>query len=260
MAKQIMTDLDFNNVSKIINLPDPTLPQHPATKAYVDTAVEGLAWKDEVKVASNANINLASIGTTINGVTMANGDRFLAKDQTAQEENGIYVYNGAAIAATRALDGNSGSELNNAVVPVKNGGTTWRQTAIDPIIGTTSIVFAPFASDTPSATTTTEGKIAIATQGEVDAGSISNKVVTPQTLAAYANKKLKSGVNIGDGTATQIDVTHNLGTRDVTVKVYRNSAPYDEVMCDVEQFDVNTTRLRFSSAPAVAALRVVCLG
>ncbi|GIV52260.1 MAG: hypothetical protein KatS3mg038_2781 [Candidatus Kapaibacterium sp.] len=41
---------------------------------------------------------------------------------------------------TRALDADTGAELNAAVVTVRegtaNGGTTWRQTTVDPTLGT----------------------------------------------------------------------------------------------------------------------------
>jgi len=39
MAKEILSDLDFKDAARPINLPAPTLSHHAATKAYVDTAV-----------------------------------------------------------------------------------------------------------------------------------------------------------------------------------------------------------------------------
>src|SRR5215218_7068057 len=107
MARLIGVDLDFNSVARLLNLPDPSAAQHAATKAYVDSAVEGLNWKDSVRAATAANINLSSPGSTIDGVSMSSGDRFLAKDQTTASENGIYIWNGAAVAATRAADMNA---------------------------------------------------------------------------------------------------------------------------------------------------------
>ena len=74
MAKPIHTDFDFNNASKVINLPNPTAAQDAATKAYVDSAVEGIAWKDAAVVSTQGNINLASPGATIDGITMATND------------------------------------------------------------------------------------------------------------------------------------------------------------------------------------------
>ena len=76
--KPILSDLDFGNVARILNLLDPTLAQHPATKAYVDSLVEGLAWKDSARVASVATINLAAPGANIDGVAMVANDRFIA--------------------------------------------------------------------------------------------------------------------------------------------------------------------------------------
>jgi hypothetical protein len=54
---------------------------------------------------------------------------------------------------------------------------------------------------------------------------------------------------IGDGVATSFTVTHGFGTRNVTVSVYRNTPPYDEVTVDVERTDSNSVTIR--TAPIV---------
>ena len=64
--------------------------------------------------------------------------------------------------------------------------------------------------------------------------------------------------NVAAGTA--IVITHNLNSRDVSVEVYRNSAPYDTVVCDVERTSTNTVTLRFASAVTANAYRVVVIG
>ena len=143
MAKQILSDLDFNSAARIVNLPDPTLAQHPATKAYVDSAVEGLAWKDSVRVASVSNITLSGPGATIDGVTMAANDRVLVKDQLTQSQNGLYIWNGAAVSMTRAADASTFAELEQAVVTVEEGtsaGSTFRQTQVNGTIDTNNII------------------------------------------------------------------------------------------------------------------------
>ncbi len=66
--------------------------------------------------------------------------------------------------------------------------------------------------------------------------------------------------NVGDNSATQIDVSHNLGTRDITVTLYVNSGSYEDVECDVSRPDTNTVRLNFASAPTSNQYRVVVQG
>ncbi len=103
MAKQVLSNLDFNSVAKIVNLPDPTGAQDAATKNYVDANLEGLGWKDNVRVSTQSNISLATPGATIDGITMATSDRVLVRAQSTASENGIYIWNGASTLMTRAL-------------------------------------------------------------------------------------------------------------------------------------------------------------
>jgi hypothetical protein len=70
----------------------------------------------------------------------------------------------------------------------------------------------------------------------------------------------KYGADVGDGSATSYTITHNLGTRDVQVTVYDNSAPYAEVICDVNHATTNTITLLFSVAPTSNQYRVVVQG
>ena len=127
MSRAQLTDLDFANVSRAINMPDPLSGQEPATKAYVDSVRQPNSWKDSVRVASTANINLAAPGATIDAIAMDLNDRFLAKDQTAGAENGIYVWNGATTPATRAADMDSADEVEQATVSVQEGHVQQRQ-------------------------------------------------------------------------------------------------------------------------------------
>ncbi|MEW9530591.1 hypothetical protein [Microbispora sp. NPDC049125] len=66
--------------------------------------------------------------------------------------------------------------------------------------------------------------------------------------------------NVGDGSATQIDVTHNLGTYDVSVEVFVNSGSRETVDPDVSRPDTNTVRLNFATAPTSGQYRVVVQG
>ena len=263
MAKSIQSSFDFSSGAKIINLSNPTGAQDAATKAYVDAAVEGLAWKAEARVYAPANINVAVPGATVDGIVMAANDRVVLGNQTTGSENGIYIWNGAAVAMTRALDANAPLELENATVTISSGtsaGATFRQTVINITIGTTALAFASFGTAAPGASAGTPGVAALATQAEVDAGSVTNKIVTPQTLTNWSGRIRKFGVSIGDGSATSYAVTHNLNTNDVQVEVYRNSGAFDSILVDVNRTSVNALSIVFASAPAASAYRVVVTG
>ena len=62
--------------------------------------------------------------------------------------------------------------------------------------------------------------------------------------------------SIGNGVATSIEVTHNLGTRDVLVQLFDNSS-YDTVYADVVRTTTNTVDISFGSAPANNDIRVL---
>lgn len=259
------SDLDLNSILRILNLPDATLPQHPATYAQLLAAVEGLAWKDNVRVGAQVNITVASPGATIDGQTMVANDRVLLRNQTATTENGTYVWNAAATPMTRTADMNAGTEFTSAVVPVDAGtdaGTQWRQTAVNPTIGTTPVLFAAFGTSAPAASSVTAGVARYATQAEVDAGAVTNATVTPATLLAAAGRVRKFSADIGDGTATLFTATHNFATKDVTVSVFRNSGAFDEILVDRERTTTNTVQIRFAAGvvPTVNQYRVVVMG
>lgn len=55
--------------------------------------------------------------------------------------------------------------------------------------------------------------------------------------------------NFGDATAAVFTITHGLGTRNVHVTCYRNAAPYDEVVVDVQHTDANTVTLTGFTLP-----------
>lgn len=260
-TRQIHTDLDFLGSAKVTGLQAPTASTDAATKGYVDSAIEGLAWKDSARVATQANLNIASPGATIDGVTMALNDRVLVRSQTAGAENGIYVWNGAAVPLTRALDASTFDELEQAVVTVEegsSGGATFRQSAVNGTLGSTTVTFAAFGTSTPAATETTAGILEVATQAEADAGSADNVAVTPAKLANWSGRLRRVGQTFGDGSATSYTVTHNFNTRDVQVQVYLNSGNYDEVICEVER-GLNAVTLIFNTAPASNAMRAVIL-
>ena len=142
--------VDVNN-SRISNVTDPTQAQDAATKAYVDAVKQSLDIKDSVRVATTANITIASdlgVGDTIDGVTLADGDRVLVKDQSTASQNGIYI---AGSSPVRSADANVSAEVTAGMfVFVEEGSTNadngFVLTTNDTItLDTTDLTFVQFS-------------------------------------------------------------------------------------------------------------------
>lgn len=139
----------FDYSSGILRSANPVGSSDVATKNYVDSAVSSdIYWKEPCRVASTANINLASAPAAIDGVTLANNDRVLVKDQTTASQNGVYVFASASSAMTRATDCDSAAEINGAAVFIKEGSTSadqgFNQNAEVVNFGTDAITWVQF--------------------------------------------------------------------------------------------------------------------
>lgn len=136
-----------------IKVAEPTDAAHAATKGYVDGVRSGLDVKQSVRVATTAALTLSSDlenGDTVDGVTLATGDRVLVKNQDTASENGIYVVK-ASGAPDRATDADSSAEVTAGMFTfvaegTVNGDSGWVLTTNDTItLGTTGLVFAQFS-------------------------------------------------------------------------------------------------------------------
>jgi hypothetical protein len=107
------------------------------------------------------------------------------------------------------------------------------------------------------ATTLKAGVVTLATAAEVETGTSENKVVTPATLQAKlklsgAQTVVRSEtVVIGDGASRTFLIAHGLSTRDVSVGIYRNVAPFDEVDTEIQKTSTSSITLSFVLPPTL---------
>lgn len=261
MGKKIHIDYDFVG-AKVTGLPQSTANGEAVVHEQLQAAIEGVAWKDSARVSTQGNVNLSSPGATIDGITMAANDRFLARSQTTDSQNGIYIWNGAAVAATRAPDASTFAELEAAVITIEEGtdaGATFRQTQVNGTIDSSTVTFTAFGSSAPAASETTAGVAELATQAETNTGADDLRIVTPLKLASSIYAKKKYTAAFGDGSATQYDITHNLNTLDVMISV-RIASTDVEIDCLMTRTSVNVVRLNLATAPASNAMEVIVIG
>jgi len=108
--------------------------------------------------------------------------------------------------------------------------------------------------------------------GALDAGAFKITNLADPTAAQDAATKAyvdshsgggsvsKYSVAVGNGSATSIVVTHNLGSRSVVVSVTKTASPYASVLCEWKATSVNTITLEFSVAPATDEFTVTVIG
>ena len=111
---------------------DPSGANSLCRKSYVDSLVNGVHWKESCRIRVASNVDISSPGSTLDGLAMSSGQRVLLVSQTTATECGIYDYNGAASAMTRASDADAYTELNGAAVFIREGtsaDTGYTQTA-----------------------------------------------------------------------------------------------------------------------------------
>jgi hypothetical protein len=139
--------------SATVSVATPSADAHAANKGYVDSVAEGLHVKKSVVAATTAAGTLASSfenGDTVDGVTLATGERLLIKDQADASENGLYVV-AASGAPSRTDDMAAGSEAAGAFAFVQEGTTNadsgWVCTSDDSAdtVGSSDLAFSQFS-------------------------------------------------------------------------------------------------------------------
>lgn len=142
--------------SLITGLGTPVSATDAATKGYVDSALNGLQWKESVAAHSDSNIADLAAGapSTVDGVSLQAGDRVLVSGQTTASQNGIYVVDtvgtGSDGAWSRASD-LAASDSAAAVAVFVEEGTAYADTGWvctsdsgSDVVGTNDLAFAQF--------------------------------------------------------------------------------------------------------------------
>ena len=174
-------------------------------------------YKDSCRVATTANGTLSSAfanGQTIDGVTLATGNRILIKNQTAGETNGIYTVN-ATGAPTRAIDANISSKVTSGLFTTVSEGSTnadksFVLTTNDTIVlDTTALTFAELSAGVAD-NSVTLAKMAGIARGKIIVGDASGD---PSYLSAGANGKILVADANGDPSWTTMsgDATISAG-------------------------------------------------
>lgn len=267
--------------------------QDAATANWVSNAialaVAGQDWKASVTLATAAalpaNTYTAGVLTatgngvlTVDGQNPAAGQRLLVKNEATAKNNGIYVVTnagavGAPYVLTRAADANTSAEVTGGMtVPVDsggtaNGGTIWLLATSEAVtLDTTALAFTQIggAGATYSAGTgiTLTGNVFSLTAPVTVALGGTNATTAAGARTNLGAAGMFTSAAIGDGSATTLTVTHNLGNQypaSVTVWDVSGANPV-KIECDVTATSVNAIQLSFAVAPATGSIRCTVTG
>ena len=190
--------------------------------------------KEPVRVATTAELTgsyaagvltLDSPLTTLDGVTLADKDAVLVKDQSDKTQNGIYTIDATGAILTRREDFKEGKTiLNNTFVNVMegtaNGDTRW--------------------------TIVSDGVITV---------NSSNITFVKDIDTASSSIKVAKGNITGDDATTAFNIAHNLNLTDANayILLIKDSAGNTVYADDVPTTsnEANSITVTFSSAPAV---------
>jgi len=211
-AKATSASPTFTGVVTLPAITTSSASTSAATKAYVDSVASGLDTKESVRVATTAAGTLASSfadGATVDGITLATGDRILIKTQVGGSENGIYTVN-ASGAPTRATDFDTDAEVTAGSFTFVEEGTTNANagfvlsTTGAITVGTTALSFTQFSSSATIAAGT--GLTKSGTTLSVDAAQ--TQITSVGTLSALT---VGGNLTVSDG-AYNLDVASHDGS------------------------------------------------
>jgi len=103
-------------------------------------------------------------------------------------------------------------------------------------------------------------KIAAGSNKVTITDNTTNSTVDIDVVVANLGVAAKYTTLVGNNSDTNIVVTHNLNSRDVSVTLREAGSPYAMVFTDVEFTDLNTLTLKFAVAPTTNQYSVTVIG
>jgi len=218
------------NNQRITGVATPSGTTDAANKAYVDATAQGLDVKASCRVVATTNLSLAAPGAAIDGVTMTVGDRVLLAGQSTASQNGIQIWNGAAVAMTRAPDADVSAEVTAGMFTFIEEGTVnadsgWVLTTNNPIVlDTTALAFSQFSG----AGQVIAGAGLTKTGSTLDVGAGPGITVNADTIQVANNGVTNAMIADGAIVLSTPDVTGTLpiangGTGQATAKTARET-------------------------------------
>jgi hypothetical protein len=196
----------FDFTGGAVQVATPSNSSDAAPKSYVDSVAAGLSVKENVRVATDSNVDITNLPSSISSVTMASGDRVLLLNQSDNTENGVYSYTSSGSSMSRSSDMDEGSDYPGAFLFALEGDFSEQGFVCSNdgtvTLGSTAISFQRF---------TGLGQVSVnnGLEKNADTIGIANSGVTTArvadgaiTSAKIATSAVQTG-NVGDAQITQ---------------------------------------------------------
>ncbi len=218
-----------------------------------DKGLASFATADFTVVSGAVTINNVNLGTQTTGDYVANIQGTASEvtvSPTSGEGTSVTIGLPDDVAITNNLTVGGNLTVNGTVTAVNTETTT---------LNDNIIVLNNNEAGTPSQNAGLEVERGTSANVSILWNESSDQWTASNNGTDYHAITRKFSSTIGNGSLTQIPVTHNLDTRTVTVEVY-DSATYNTVECDVVRTSTTVVTLGFTVAPAAGAYTVVIVG
>jgi hypothetical protein len=214
---KVAANLDFQNASRIVNLPSPTSAGDAVSKSWVEGLVSTpMRPPSDLDCSTNPNYPAATAGDSYY-VTVAG-----------------------------KVGGSAGKVVNvGDLIQCKTTNAGGDEASV-------GVSFYVLESNRDQATESVLGVVKIATQTLTNDGNDDLTVVTPLKLQTKINNAFTSNrysTNIGNGVNSSFTITHNLAAATPHVTIRESASPYGLIWADVYYTDNNNISVSFTNPP-----------